>query len=330
LRHLLSIIVPVYNVEEYLPKCIESILNQTLTNYELILVNDGSSDNSGNICDKFAQKDDRIVVIHKENGGLSDARNTGLNIAIGKYIAFVDSDDFIIESAYELMINEAEKYELDLIAGYAFTYIDENRFYPKIKKRKFDNAVYIGVEFLCMSINEGSMSMCSVLNIYRRELITANDLYFKKNLLHEDEHWTPRVFLEAKRVKYIDLDFYAHRVREDSITKQKDQIQNGLDIIAICYDLESVYRDIQNKHHRNTLNDYLVTLYLNGFYVGKLYSSKYTNVIKNRFLIGKAKSKRNKIKVLLFLINKKFYYALNRTIKEFKNRVLDICKYGGR
>lgn len=97
----ISIIVPIYNVEKYLPKCIESILSQTFTNFELILVNDGSKDRSGIICDEYASKDNRIKVIHKENGGVSSARNSGVDLASGKYIGFVDPDDYIKKDMYE-------------------------------------------------------------------------------------------------------------------------------------------------------------------------------------------------------------------------------------
>ena len=102
-EELISIIVPVYNVEKYLEKCIESIINQNYRNIEIILVDDGSKDNSGNICDKYAEKDSRIKVIHKKNGGLSDARNSGLEVAKGKYVGFVDSDDFIAKDMYEYL-----------------------------------------------------------------------------------------------------------------------------------------------------------------------------------------------------------------------------------
>ena len=100
---LISVIIPVYKVEKYLSKCVESIINQTYKNLEIILVNDGSPDNCGEICDEYAKKDSRIKVIHKENGGLSDARNAGIEIASGQYIAFVDSDDYIASNMYERM-----------------------------------------------------------------------------------------------------------------------------------------------------------------------------------------------------------------------------------
>ena len=101
-----SIIVPIYNVEKYLSKCIESILSQTYKNIEIILVDDGSPDNSPQICDEYAKKDDRIIVIHKANGGVSSARNAGIDIATGKYIGFVDPDDYIENNMYELMVNK--------------------------------------------------------------------------------------------------------------------------------------------------------------------------------------------------------------------------------
>ena len=105
----ISIIVPVYNIEEYLPRCIESILNQTYNNLELILVDDGSKDKSGEICDAYAKKDNRVVVLHKENGGSSSARNAGIAIAKGEYLGFVDSDDYIEPDMYEKMVAVIEK-----------------------------------------------------------------------------------------------------------------------------------------------------------------------------------------------------------------------------
>ena len=115
MKREISIIVPIYNVEKQLSTCIESILNQTFMNFELILVDDGSPDKCGEICDEYEKKDKRIKVIHKKNGGLSDARNAGLNIATGKYIGFVDSDDIIHPQMYEKLYNCINKYNSDII-----------------------------------------------------------------------------------------------------------------------------------------------------------------------------------------------------------------------
>lgn len=110
----ISIIVPVYNVEKYLEKCVRSILAQTFTDFELILVDDGSPDSSGAMCDQFAEQDQRVKVIHKENGGLSDARNAGIEIATGEYLGFVDSDDYIADDMYELLYTNIVKEDADL------------------------------------------------------------------------------------------------------------------------------------------------------------------------------------------------------------------------
>lgn len=122
-KPLISVIVPIYRVERYLSKCVESILNQTYRHLEIILVDDGSPDGSGAICDEFAEKDSRIRVIHKENGGLSDARNAGIQVAGGEYLAFVDGDDWIEPDMYEAMLGLTEKYGAKLVCAGRY---DEN------------------------------------------------------------------------------------------------------------------------------------------------------------------------------------------------------------
>lgn len=303
----LSVIVPIYNVENYLRKCIDSILSQTYRDFELILVDDGSTDTSNIICDEYASKDDRIVIIHKENGGLSDARNKGIAIAKGKYIAFVDGDDFILNNSYDLMIDEAEKNDLDIIVGYALTYYDKGNTTNKIKKRSFENKVYSGGDFLSMSINSQCMSMCVFLNIYRANLIKNNSLFFKKGILHEDELWTPQVFLKAKSVKYIDVDFYMHVNREGSITNNKSpKFKNAVDIINTCYELENVYSGIE-KVKRKILNSYLLDIYLYAFYIGKLTQNP---LIRKSFVINKAITFKKQIHAFLFIVNKSLYYNI--------------------
>ena len=126
--NLISIIVAIYNVDQYLEQCIDSIINQSYKNLEIILVNDGSTDNSKNICDYYSEIDKRIKVVHKKNGGVSSARNTGIDIATGDYIAFVDSDDYLELNMYETMINNLEQNQCDMgVCGYSIFYNDSTK-----------------------------------------------------------------------------------------------------------------------------------------------------------------------------------------------------------
>ena len=133
---MLSIIVPVYNVEKYLEDCIESLLNQTYKNYEIILVDDGSTDSSGKICDIVAESSSKIKVIHKENGGLSSARNTGLRVARGRYIGFVDSDDYILPTMYEKLIYSMSRYKAQIASCQYFTFDTNDILKEKVVETK--------------------------------------------------------------------------------------------------------------------------------------------------------------------------------------------------
>ena len=125
---LISVIIPVYNVENYLRECIESVLNQTFRDFEVILVDDGSTDSSGDICDEYVEKDERVTVIHQKNGGLSVARNTGLSEANGKYVYFLDSDDYISENALATLLNIAENDSSDIVFFDAVSFTDTDDF----------------------------------------------------------------------------------------------------------------------------------------------------------------------------------------------------------
>ena len=132
MNNLISVIIPVYNVEQYLSKCLDSVVNQTYKNLEVILVDDGSTDNSGKICDEFALKDNRIIVIHKSNGGLSSARNEGLKFAKGQYVGFVDSDDYIEIGMYEKLLEVSLKYGSDVVCSNYYRVTNNKIYYKKL------------------------------------------------------------------------------------------------------------------------------------------------------------------------------------------------------
>lgn len=313
----ISIVVPIYKVEKEIHRCVESLLAQTLKDIEIILVDDGSPDNCPSICDDYAKKDNRIKVIHKENGGLSDARNFGLLEAEAVYVLFVDSDDYIDKNTCEKFYNSIEADE-DIIVGDAVRVEGEKESLMGHAEVAIDSAIS-GSEFLREQLRSKKMYMAAWLNLYKREFLINNDLFFKKGILHEDEQWTPRVFLKAKKVRYIKFPFYYYIIRENSITKKKDKTKNGIDLINTCYELEKIYEKIDNKELKKLLNDYLVMLFLNAVNIGNLYSNKYKNVYNKKFIFGKPLSRKNKIKAYLFIMNKRVYKFSNNMYRLSRN-----------
>lgn len=209
----ITIIIPVYNVENYLKEAVESAINQTYKNIEIILVDDGSKDNSGKMCDEFAKIDNRIKVIHKPNGGLSDARNAGLNIATGKYIMFLDSDDFFELDAVEVMYKEIEDKSADYVIG-NYINVDENG--KKWSKPVFDLEKFKPFK---LSIDDHFNSFfimnSGVWNkIFRKEFIDKLNLKFEVGLPAEDAIFTTYCFIKSSKVYYIPNIVFNYRQRE--------------------------------------------------------------------------------------------------------------------
>lgn len=216
---ILSIVVPIYNVEAYLKKCVESLLNQdnSSSEYEIILVDDGSPDACPAICDKYAAEHDNIRVVHRENGGLSAARNSGIEIACGKYIMFVDSDDYLVPNVLGYLEQTMEDKNLDVLR-YNYQNVRENGevFKPfKTGKPYFDyrNDVLDGKTFLNERLGYACYAWAFVL---KRELL--DDCIFTPGIYFEDTDWTPRMLLKAKRVSSTEKIVYNYLWREGSIT----------------------------------------------------------------------------------------------------------------
>lgn len=219
-----SIIVPIYNVEKYLKRCIDSILNQTYSNLEIILVNDGSLDNCGNICDDYTKKDDRIIVIHHSNKGLPAARNSGLKIATGYYIGFIDSDDKIDNNMVEDFINIANKNnDPDIITSDIFQYSLDNKNYNHIKNKSYiygktiykkdikNNYIkpYFGGEL-------GNIpSVCT--KMYKASFLSLNNLMFDETLVRAADYWfNLEAFQKATTLYSIEKSYYHYFVIQNS------------------------------------------------------------------------------------------------------------------
>jgi glycosyltransferase involved in cell wall biosynthesis len=208
---LISVIVPVYNVEIYLRKCLDSIINQTYKNLEIILVDDGSPDNCGKVCDEYATKDKRVKVIHKANGGQSSARNAGLDIATGEYIAFVDSDDYIAENMYEDLIGIAQKEMADIVT-YTF-YIIDSRGIRIAQTVDADNLSIDEIRYLVLM---DKYLNCACDKLHKAELF--KDLRFFEGVYSEDLFITPTLFFRAQKVVLTQKPYYYYNCTNQNST----------------------------------------------------------------------------------------------------------------
>jgi glycosyltransferase involved in cell wall biosynthesis len=212
-NHKISIIVPIYKVEQYIHKCIESIIHQTYANLEIILVDDGSPDNCGEICDEYAQKDFRIKVIHKENGGLSDARNVAIDMAKGEYITFIDSDDFVTEDYIETLIDLVENYNVEIsISQVQFCREDKDMImHQKAIKAVVVNNL-IGIERL---LYQRGFETFACGKLYKKSLF--DEIRYPKGMIFEDILVTYQLIGKAKSIAITNKKTYYYLQRKDSI-----------------------------------------------------------------------------------------------------------------
>lgn len=238
----LSIVVPVYNVEPYLAKCIESLLVQGIAkeSYEIILVDDGSTDGGGKICDDFAARENNIRVIHQTNQGLSVARNTGVFAARGTFIQFVDSDDYLEPNVLSSLINIMTEYDLEIIR-FRYRKVIEGQSVPTCSlPPAFVIEVMDGCTFLLKKLG---LSCYACQFIVKRELILQNKILFKPGIIFEDTEWTPRLLRCTKRISDVPILVYNYLERAGSITQDKvERVVLGLLGILddIKYQMETV------------------------------------------------------------------------------------------
>ena len=305
-----SIIVPIYKVEQYLEKCVLSLVNQTYENIEIILVDDGSPDNCPKMCDDFGGTDSRIVVLHKPNGGLSDARNKGLEVAQGEYIMFVDSDDYIAPNACEQFAEFVDK-GYDILIGDA----EIEGGSANIAHIEKTEKIYTGEDYLLAALEENKLPMAAWLNVYRKVFLDKYALRFKYGRLHEDEEFTPRAFLKAERIFNTGIVFYHYIIRENSITTQKDKRKNAESLFQTCIELQTIYSLIDNVKLKKLLCDSLVAKYLGMIQTGNLaqYGNKY---LHRGFLLRNAKRLKTKFKTFIFALSPKLYcYVYNKKLE---------------
>lgn len=251
----ISIIIPVYKVEKYLDKCLESIVNQTYRNIEIIVVDDGSPDNCPTICDSWASKDDRIIVLHKPNGGLSDARNYGIDKATGDFLMFVDSDDYVSTTICQKLLKLINKYNSDFSMCSTAEFDEDN--IPSLLDQTFEEVVYTGNQIFEQLFAYKKYIMTAWAKLYKKELFQT--IKYPKDKLHEDEFIIHEILNHTSSFAYTSEPLYYYLQRNNSIMGKKN-IKNYEDIFEAYknrYQYIQIYKPElsyqNNLHYLNNL-----------------------------------------------------------------------------
>ena len=258
---MISIIVPIYNVEEYLNRCLDSIVAQDYSDYEVLLIDDGSKDSSEDICLSYLEKYNNFYYYYKENGGLSDARNYGLNFAKGEYICFVDSDDYLREDYLSKLIDKAIQEKSDIVICDYYDKYDNHEVIRKGKVNKNNNIIK---DYLLSPPNAWN-------KLYKKTLFTKNNIRYPKGLFYEDLATTPILLTKARKISYIDEALYYYVQRQGSImnqtsyNKKNDDIFDVINIINEHYKKENIYEKYKEEFEyiciTRLLHDYVLRIY---------------------------------------------------------------------
>ncbi|MGG4603681.1 glycosyltransferase [Paenalcaligenes sp. Me131] len=216
----ISVVIPVYNVEKYLPDLINSLTKQTNPNFEFIFVNDGSTDSSEAIVVEACHADSRFRIINKENGGLSSARNTGIKHAVGTWICFIDSDDWITPDSLQRLLAQAKEQEVDVIIGNGFRFTnnpEESVRNPLLTKQPWGDTLD-GKQWIIRSVELKEWPHFAWLQLIKRDVILSKNLQFIEGMVHEDILWTTNLALQVSKIGFVQEPFYGYRQNQSSIT----------------------------------------------------------------------------------------------------------------
>ena len=326
-NELISVIVPVYNVEKYLKQCVNSIIKQTYTNIEIILIDDGSTDNSAHICDEFAQIDPRIKVFHKANGGLSSARNEGIKKSKGKYLTFIDSDDDISEDYVSYLYGLIKKYKVKLsICPYSVVNIKKNK--TKIfnlgenyKEEKLNTE-----ECLKRLLCEKGFSVSACAKLYEKSLF--KNVEFPIGKLCEDNGTTYKLIMKCPKVAFCGVNCYYYCIRQDSITSEKYN-DRKMDYIVLtdeaCKEIEEQYPELADaclnrmSAVRISILRQMLNTKLND--ASKLKKNEVVKWLKNqskRILASKKTTRKVRISVMTLLTSENLLKLVGRLYEKSK------------
>lgn len=305
---LVSIIVPVYKVEEELGRCVDSVLDQTLSDIEVILVDDGSPDGCPRICDDYACRDSRVKVVHKANGGLSDARNHGLDKATGDYVMFVDSDDYIEPDSCERLYRSAVDSGADIVLG--DWQVSPGPDKPDHYSALDEGEVYSSRNFILAALKAGEWYPCACFMFCRLSLFNGNGLRFAVGLLHEDMEMQPRIFLAARTIVCVKYKFYNYIKRPGSIMKSSNGPKRAASMQEILARWKGQFDGISDLELRGALYGYLAKCYLHTCRELGLRHGLDVPGVDKKFLFENGANQKEKAKALLFAASPRFYSYL--------------------
>lgn len=316
---LISVIIPVYNVEKYLHRCLDSVIAQTYQNLEIICVDDGSVDESGKICDQYAVRDARIKVIHQENQGVSAARNRGLDAAEGEYIAFVDSDDYILEDMYKKMLDMLLNYNVDLcVCQWQYEFSDGRQV---VKKKNIDPTIYgrkTSLEFarfLYRGNYENGVVVAAVNKLYRRALL---DTIHFEGRIHEDDAFNERIMAKNISVYVMEEQFYVYAQNGDSLTNKPFSANKFffLDVLAERRELfksDAFIRQETELLYCNMYIEYCLRARKDGVAVS--HPERYRQIFRKMFSSLRREGKANikfRLRMMLFSFSPSLYRFITK------------------
>lgn len=322
---LISVVVPIYKVENYIHQCVDSILTQTYENIEVVLVDDGSPDNCPAICDEYAQKDSRVKVVHKQNGGPSSARNAGIKASIGDYLMFVDSDDYWdSDTALASIVKIIDEKKPDIVCFGYKEYFDNNATYGK--------GIYEDVLLACKNdenfcvqkmIENGVFVSSSWVKTVKSELIKDNDIFFVEGITNEDVDWTARLLLNAFDFEIYEKSFYIYRQREGSIVHsiKYENLEMMSENIKKCLSYISGYvgKDLLNNYYNYVAYQYICFLKVSILCENDKRTAKLLKAMKEyRWLL---KYRLNKKVKIVYWFNKLLGYRLMQKALKIYSKV---------
>ncbi|MDR4508578.1 MAG: glycosyltransferase [Candidatus Brocadiaceae bacterium] len=328
----ISIVVPVYNKEKYIYECIDSILSQTFNNFELILIDDGSPDNCGQICDEYSKKDDRIIVIHQQNKGHSCARNTGIHASKGKHLMFVDADDYLYDlDVLRVMVDDMMKNDSDIVIGEILSIGLDGEKTLTYSNVDIDFKQYNPITVLCLLMKHKKYFAVMCTNLYKRDLIVGNNLFFKEGLICDDEEWTPKVFYFAEKVSFVSHPCYVRRIVANSVTR----ISNERSIYKKAYDRVIVSNELLRFFSDKPLYASVresIYAYCIGFYCSAVYTATFS-LSNMEFVNSLIKHLKNNQEILKYslktkLLKYKIFYLLCLVIGI--NNIIKLYKFTSR